>query len=529
MNNTNFKLTPVFGVLILLILSVVVYLFSLNAVWIGDDLRYQYQYTEANSSLVEDYDEFNDRIETVGDIVNSLTVHHKWVNGRDTAHFFVHLFCGILGQKFFACVNALFYILFIFLILKVCKSSIRYVSSVLTVSILVILCFTTRMTPAFQINYIWMFTLILGFLFVYLHRPNFKSPWVLILLSLFSFLAGSGHEGLNIGIGAAIVVDWFCNRKNYTLAQYFMAIAFGLGLIWLCLAPGNFVRVGTLQNSSIGISIMNFLTSVKAFYLLIIIVTVKVCRNGWKGLVGLYISNRFFWNAWAVLMIFNLILGISGSRQLFGEELMAIVLSVRILRNHAFPSVILVILSIFIIAFWWKQMEKCIDNKREWESILAQYGKNDGVIYTPEFHLLQEKPLCDYTGSILRNYVYGGELVEYHARTLNKQLRWKFHTHNPDVKVVPEYLRGKDSVDMGNQVVGCGDGVFLLIQSKKHPKDFVVKRSINISGIINRDYEPLKVNFERVVKETDLWRATLLAEEDITIMHISDNSIEVLR
>lgn len=110
---------------------------------------------------------------------------------------------------------------------------------------------------------------------------------------------------------------------------------------------------------------------------------------------------------------------------------------------------------------------------------------------------------------------------------INKYLHWKFKRKSEDIKIVPMYLRGKDSVDMGNQVVRYGEGVYLLIQSKKDPKDFMIKRSIDILGIVKRDYGSMKYEFSHVIKETDYWRAELLYEDAITIFHLSDNEVWV--
>lgn len=272
-----------------------VYWFCANAAWSNDDLRYQFAYTESNGTLVKDFDEFHDQIDTLGDIIDSLTVHHKYVNGRDVAHWFVHLFCGILGQKVFAVCNALMYLVLIFLVLKVSGARLRSFASFITASVLLILGLSTRMTPAFQINYIWMFALILGFILLYFRLKDCKRPITIAVASAYAVVAGAAHEGVGIGVGIALIIHWICNLKTYTRSQYALSIGFGLGLIWMCLAPGNFVRAEIMEKVSFVSSICTFIFSVKMFYILIVCVLTNLPRINRGGiLISLILSSGIF-------------------------------------------------------------------------------------------------------------------------------------------------------------------------------------------------------------------------------------------
>lgn len=515
---------PPSSLAILGIVALIIYIFSVNSVWLGDDMRYQYKYTEVNNTLVENYNEFNDTVDTPGDIINSLAVHHKYINGRDVAHFFVHLFCGILGQHAFAICNAIVYVFFICLILRVSYTSIKHPASVLTATLIILLSTQLRVSPAYQINYIWMFTLSLCFLILFFNNTQKYNIFVLILLVLFSLIAGAAHEGLNIGIGGALVIYWILNRKQYTTVQYLMSISFGLGLIWMCLAPGNFIRAEQYENSSLLMNDITFFTYTKAFYLLLIIVVIRIIKYGKKEISDIYKTNAFYWNIWFILVIFNFVLGIKGARQLLGEEIIAIILSIRILKYHKFSKIWLVFFSLLTMSMLYIQGIETIKSRKEWKEITTQYTNSlDSEIYISQYSKPDNIFMTCYSGFPSYIYLLKGKDAESNQRFLNKQLHSIYNTNKPAIKLLPTYLSGKDTFDIGNKIIKCGDGIYLLVQSKKKSKRFYVNRSINIAGIIKKSFAPLKIEFNDVVKETDLWRAQLISENEITILHLSNN------
>lgn len=504
-----------------ILIAIVVYIFSSNICWLNDDLRYQYMFVEKEGCLIKDYNEYTDQIDNLDDLFSSLIVHHNYVNGRDLAHFFVHLFCGIIGQQIFAICNALVYILFILLILRI--STHKYnVRSFLTVSVLVILGLATRMTPAFQINYIWMFSVVIGFLILYFSYGQRKNTAICnFWLSVYSLLAGAAHEGINIGIGCAIIIYWIMHMRSYTGTQYLMSLSFGCGLIWMCLAPGNFIRTSEVSSLSIVVNFWNFLLSVKVFYVLVICAIVAKYRYKltWGGI---YVDNAFFWNCWLVCILFNVILGVRGSRQLFGEELIAIILSIRLLRNNAFNTLWLIVFSCLVILYWCKQLVGTFIVKEQYETICTQYRSSlTGEVFISSILVPTEKVIANYY-----NTIPGRWSLEWSQRTFSKSMRASYAPDKQEIMVLPKYLHNKDSVDIGNKIVPCGDNMYLLVQSKKQPMKFIVNRKVSIFGKVIKD-APLVVKFNNIIKETDLWRAQLLNENEIMILGISDNKVEI--
>ena len=175
-------------------IAIVIGIFSYNTVWLGDDLNYAYSFSDER----HDY-----RVESAEDIIESLNAHYFKVNGRYAAHCLIQLFCGPLGHIPFAVANGLVYVAFILLICKNCKISLYDVNAVLSVCVMALMSFMTKMMPSCQICYIWMFTLVLLWLYVFFNKSGKRGVTCYIVAGLFSVIAGNGQEGISIGICCA--------------------------------------------------------------------------------------------------------------------------------------------------------------------------------------------------------------------------------------------------------------------------------------------------------------------------------------
>lgn len=513
------RIIPIF---ILAVFGVVIFYFCDNTIWRSDDVRYGYVFTEQHHTLDHDYDEYNDKIEGISDIINSQKIHYKYWGGRSVVHSIASLFCGILGQRCFAVCNALMWIVLVLLILSMCGSSYKNVCSLLTVMVLSSFSFMTRMSPEYQINYIWVFVLVLIFVKLLLNYTH-VGGWKLVLLAVFGLIAGWAHDVINVGVCGAIIIFWLRNVKNYTLSQYVLSITFGIGALILLLAPGNFVRASESGPFSFANSCMNLITSLRAFYVLIIVVIIARCKHG-KSFRAIYLDNEFYWNAMAICMMFVFALGVPGRRSVFGIELMAIIIAVRLLNRHSFNTFWTVVSSMSLLIVLGLQITKTYVIKSQYLELLRQYEKSQtGDVFTSVIY--SEK------GDFIANPFILIPLKSYSddraIESFQKLQHSRYSPEKPLINVWPDYLEGKDSVDIGNQIVPYGNGIYLLVQSKIAPGRFYMKRNINLLGFVKRDYEPLELQFDNILKETDKWRAQIVDESDYTIMWLSDNEISM--
>lgn len=352
---------------------------GLNALWMGDDLFYQSSFATGGS------------ISGFGDIWQSQVAHYFSQNGRFVAHFLVQTFLCLLPQCIFAIANAGVYVAFLLLILSALRISLDNTKGVAAIALLAVLCFQTKFTPTCQIGYIWMFSLIIGFVLLFQRSAGHCSKWNLLWLIPFSFIAGWSQEALVIGVGAALVWWWLGHLKTMSLNQWVMMISFGIGALALCLSPATIHRTGSETGSvdflsSGAYSIVKLLYYSRASYLLAGLCIYLLVSKRAK-FRDLFTPAPCLWIVWAIMLAFNVVIGVFGNRQIFGCELAALLLTVILFRKYARAAswagtaIVLVLLALFI--------PKAIFNVKflaEDRSVLEQLQKagavsDDGVVY----------------------------------------------------------------------------------------------------------------------------------------------------
>lgn len=298
--------------------------------WTGDDVTYLFSFADGSP------------IDSLKGVFASQVAHWHCMNGRFLAHFLVQTFLVFVGRAGFVILNGLAYIVLLLLLLRLCGRPFRDWKSTLAVSVLIILAMPTKFVPTCQIGYVWMFDLALLFVAKWMDivrdgkRP---SEWNLAWLVPLSFLAGAGQEAIVIGIAAALMIYSLCHIRDLGIFGWGMLIAFGLGAMSLCLSPANFGRTADVHGtvggmSGIGVRMIKFFLYQRVSYILLaLVVWLKIARK--ISLASLYRSAPFFWNAWCVLILFNLAIGVFGNRQLFGAEIMAVILLLKIIDGYA--------------------------------------------------------------------------------------------------------------------------------------------------------------------------------------------------
>ena len=170
-----------------------------------------------------------------------------------------------------------------------------------------------------------------------------------------------------------------------------MMIFFGIGALALCLSPASIHRTGSETGSvdflsSGAYSIVKLLYYSRASYLLAG-VCIWLLASKKAKFKELFTPEPCLWIVWAIMLAFNVVIGVFGNRQIFGCELAALLLTVILFRKYARAAswagtaIVLGLLAIFI--------PKAIFNVRflaEDRSVLEQLQKagavsDDGVVY----------------------------------------------------------------------------------------------------------------------------------------------------
>ena len=487
MKQQNIKLA--LSIAILTIVAIVIFVFSDTVIWIVDDINYQFNM--AASKL--------ERIDSLGDIFASQWEHYFTVNGRYVAHWFVQLYCGILGQTAFAISNALVYVAFIVLLLKLVGRSIRDTWCLGSVVLLFLFLYDTLYGPACQIGYVWTFLLSIGWLYVFFH---YKADSILacVGLFLFSIIAGQGQEALNIGISGALIIYAITNYKSMTRNQWTMFFGFGLGALTLCLSPASVGRADKM-NLALYVTLFNIMSYLRVTYIFLIVLLIAKFRRHLL-MRAFYKENSFYINAMVILLTFNILVGVYGNRQLMGVEIMALILILKLLPQNRFRVWSFIVMTFLIIGIYGFKWIKIKEYKDTYDDVVELYHESsNGVIYYDI--IFSQITFCNPSSTFSRSNDGVG--------TLDRLLRSE--GYDKELKVYPaclQSLEGKTEVE--NQVVEFDDGCFVVIQSKAHPAEFVLKREMNF-GVYKRPFKDYVFTWDDPFVETDAYKANVIYEE----------------
>ena len=359
-----------YSLVLLLMLAALVSYLSYVSPWVGDDIEYAF------FSAIKDTNGTNLPIHTLQDIFVSQYNHYQSTNGRTVAHCFVQYFCGIGGQISFSIFNGLMYVLLVILICSLMHWDWKKPRSVFVALLLVLFTFNTGFTPSCQIGYIWMFCTALGALYIFQRQPKL-SFFSALLVFLFSILAGWGQESLNFGLCMSFFVFFLLHFKQNKVARRLVLIGFGLGTLMICLSPGAWTRAAQ-SHQLLNISLLNLAHYSRALYLYLFYAFYLLLFRRVK--IGQFFhTNAFYLIAIFTLLCFNLIIGISGPRQLLGIELLSILGLLQSQQSFetkkAYNTAFIILLTFFTTLIILKRMSFTLQTRIAFDQTMAACRK----------------------------------------------------------------------------------------------------------------------------------------------------------
>ncbi len=431
--------------LLLAMLAVMVFTLSLMAVWLGDDVYFNFSYAGTD---------WLNKIDSLGEIFDSQCAYYMRRNGRFITHCIVQFFCGIAGQEAFAVCNALMWVAFTVILTRV--SGFDWRRNTGAMIMLLALCFITlrtQFTPPTQVNYIWAFTA--GLLSIdWFMRPRQGKGWTVCAV-VFSFLAGWGQESFSSGVSAAMWIYALLHFKSMKPAQWGILLAFTAGMLCLCLAPGNFSKLGSNSLRATPVAMAYYM---RAIYLLMAVVLVIVLSRK-ATLPRLYKENAFWFNAMFFMVVFNFIARVYCNRQLFGIEIMSIIIVVRSLyrywgdRRSLLRAVTGILLALMAVVF---VLDVHIIHRRtmiarELHSLYEQ--SSDGIVYcdipNKDFYYRDEDPMWSFNYWALLQMSR-----QFQASGSDKPLEWR----PTEVKALLNLPLKSQAIELESE-----PGTFLLI------------------------------------------------------------------
>lgn len=488
--------------IILVLFATLTLVIELSEYWFGDNIAYSYYpYLYLDMCPVSDLEPVN----TFADVIEANNQNYLFWNGRYVAHFFVILFCGLLGQGAFAICNSLVWITFLILLMKVGEKKLTDLPSLFVgVTLSLYLMVFIAAGPATQINYIWMFALSLGWILLFQKARENKNIWCLILLGIYSLIAGNGQEGANIGICGALLIILFRNKFQFTRAQWTMGIAFGLGCIADCMAPGTIFRSGTASGGSIAFRILQF-TVIACNYFSIPLLFLALITGISRGFNKHQFSeNLFIWCALGISVAFILVLGSRSWNQYFGIMLFIAILTLRIWKSGFARNIITTLIFIWCVYLLYNKYNGVVDRNNYLSDIETKYQQSpDGIIFVDA-----SNPRCMDLFSTHRE----GFVLK------NGQKK--------PITVFPDEIKKIKDDSIVNYMKQYSHCRFMLVQSKIEPKQFNYNLSFRFLNYI-RPISNNLVDFGNPLYETDTYRILMIngypfLHHEITMVESTD-------
>ena len=474
--------------IILTIIALISLILELSTFWFGDNITYGfYPYLHLPEEISRVFELMP--VKSMREVIEANNLNYLSINGRYVAHFFVILFCGILGKGCFAVCNALVWVVFVTLLMRVSDRRMTDTPSLLAcAAISLYLMLFIGNGPAIQINYIWMFSLTLGWILLFNRTKEGKyNPAIIVLLGIFSLIAGNGQEGLNIGICGALLVLLFVRRFRFSPAEWAMGICFAVGCLADCLSPGTLSRSGGSTGGSFAFRILQFVwVSRDLFSIPLLFLTIVIALS--KGYNRQQFSkNRFFWWALIVCIIFLLALGNRSGNQYFGMMLLTSILILRIWSSNLTRNILSGLILIFCLYSLYCKYRSQVSYDQYMTSVEQQYNASlDGTVFINAANPSSPNLFSDHNVCIvLRN----GQ---------------KKH-----IMVLPDEIKEIKSDSIVNSIKQYSPNRFMVIQSKIAPKQFnydLSFRFLNYIRPISNDH----IDFSNPLYETDTYRILMI-------------------
>lgn len=238
----------------------------------------EYNYSNIASS--------EERVTSLSDILTTQNFLYSEWTGRIPAHTLIQLFL-LIGGPLFDILNAVVFIIFILLIIKILyeKITVIGIGSVLALVLFVGSVFWSKFIwLSGSINYLWMVVLMLNVIYN-LYNIIIKDKDINIYQGIFllivSFLAGWSQENTAFVLGSFIAILYFFNIKKIfkldvkkKVVIILSAIMVLIGASILFFAPGNYVRLGEGNRS---ISLFGIMENIDVIIKILTIYFISVC------------------------------------------------------------------------------------------------------------------------------------------------------------------------------------------------------------------------------------------------------------
>lgn len=473
--------------------------------WTIDGVYYQFVYKGPPTSFFS-----WEPIRDLDGVWRSITAHYIEVNGRFFCHLIVILICSFVPQWLFALLNGGVIATLLYLLCKESGIKSSSIGGVWSVTFMSWIAFDNPNDPAFYVNYIWMGTLVVGWIMMFVRHPQVK-PRNLIWVGLFSILAGQSHECLALPVGLALVAYLIENKGKVRTFDWVAGLCFCLSGVSTIISPGFFSRFGdTVEYGYFGISRYNVFSNLFLPCLLLWALwryrkQVKAFFSGKRNV------NRF----WLWVFIGNIILALAtlsryGTRAFTIGSAAAIILSLRLIPRHRLNNFWMTVMMLMTAWVIWMRAYYTFGLTSKYEYAEEVYlTTRPDTVWVPDKLFMHESRLTE-------------KMNEYIVRRAYKATGTKTDSVPSLFTILPESLKDVPRDFDGNICKKLDRNVYLLVQSKKNPARFVSHKRL-YHEMLPFDILPLRElifadnsdEFDIFVDSTATWRAAFYTQEYI--------------
>ena len=199
-----------------------------------------------------------ERVQSLGDIFESLYSHYFTWGGRVVAHFFVQFFLWI-GKFYFDIANTLVLIFLIVVIFKLADVSLKENPTAVAFAFTCILFLSQETSVTLLLltgvcNYLWMSLLQLTFLIPYVVAirtgKNTDSALKILAMAILGLMAGWSNESGSLAVVFLTAILVFLAKQKKSLSKFMIVgfLAAVTGCAFDILAPGNFAQMHYIQS-----------------------------------------------------------------------------------------------------------------------------------------------------------------------------------------------------------------------------------------------------------------------------------------
>lgn len=450
---------------------------------VGDNVGYRFMMAPRSGEYTSDY------VRSLSDIWLSQINHWHTTNGRFACHFIVQIFCGLLPQWIWAVINGLVNGFFVLVLSRFSLkdgglfslkdverlSGYSWGTRCWCLSFLFFLMMPpVEFSPTIQINYVWGLLLEIIFLRSFIRDNSDSRSNLLKWLGwcVLAFIAGEWNEAYSIPVGFAMMALLLFRKGRFSLWRWIGAIAYGIGGILLCCAPGNFIRLEDINGyeTQTFLAVRSFLWAlwpllvgfVAGWLLFGVKTVIRSCRS---------ILDNDLRFVLTFIIIGGYILGFvlhfsSGNRVVAGVILsLLIILStgMTLVRRRSWIGVITIIaVGLFALGIWTVDIRRA-DKRYEIYDTMYR-ASSDGRVYLPADLLVQR-----WRETRFMSFYF---MLGYKPENPTA----------PNPKFLPEVAKDIRRDSDYNEIIPLGNRSWLLVRSEKHPARFLLKRRLGIPG-----------------------------------------------